>query len=383
MKRNNLLFTLAACLWLVSASGYRAVAEDNDALPALVQVLEQTDDLQFQLDVLKGMSEALKGRRDVPMPAGWDALASKLSHSPDPGVRELVQSLSVTFGSRGALDDLRRQLMNHQASLATRRKALEGLVAAKDAPLVPLLLQVFLGEPDLRAAALRALAVYDNTRTPAEILRVYPDLQAGEKADALHTLVSRAPYARTLLDRARAGTRGPEGSDGRYRSPAPLERPRHRRGSGKAVGPGDARRKNRRRSRNTRRCSKQRPVLRPVPPAAAPSSPGPASNATRSMAWARKGRARPDRLQSRRPGLSAAERPRSQCDHPNDYRTSTLETKDEHLLTALSTRGKQQRGHPGDRRDETVTVPRPEIESLIQGDIFHDARGFAGGFQRE
>ena len=65
----------------ISAVGPTLFAQNDDALPALIEVLGQTDDAQFQLDVLKGMSEGLKGRRGVKMPAGWEQISAKLSKS--------------------------------------------------------------------------------------------------------------------------------------------------------------------------------------------------------------------------------------------------------------------------------------------------------------
>src|SRR6266536_2635861 len=77
--------------------------EQSEGLNAVVEVLKQSDDAQFQYDLLKGMSDGLKGRRGVAMPAGWEELTKKLAQSPNPQVRELAQSLSVTFGSATAL----------------------------------------------------------------------------------------------------------------------------------------------------------------------------------------------------------------------------------------------------------------------------------------
>ena len=42
----------------------------DPAVDALVGVLSEARDAQLQLDVLRGMSDALKGKRDVQMPAG-------------------------------------------------------------------------------------------------------------------------------------------------------------------------------------------------------------------------------------------------------------------------------------------------------------------------
>ncbi|MGN6385143.1 MAG: hypothetical protein ACTHMT_02780, partial [Verrucomicrobiota bacterium] len=48
-----------------------AQESSNAGLAGLVQVLDSTSDSQMQLDILKGISEALKGKRQVPMPDGW------------------------------------------------------------------------------------------------------------------------------------------------------------------------------------------------------------------------------------------------------------------------------------------------------------------------
>src|SRR5580765_8701427 len=95
------LALLAALLLLVPL--LPLAAQNDDALPALVEVLGQTDDPQFQFDVLKGMSEGLRGRRGVKMPAGWEEVSAKLAKSTNSQVRELAQSLSLTFGSASAL----------------------------------------------------------------------------------------------------------------------------------------------------------------------------------------------------------------------------------------------------------------------------------------
>jgi putative heme-binding domain-containing protein len=179
-------------------STWCAVAQDDDPLPALVQVLGTSDDAQFHLDILKGMSDGLKGRRRVTMPAGWEEIAAKLSKSPNAQVRELVQSLSVTFGSASALAALKQTLADSKADPKARQAALDALLAARE-PGLAASLQVLLKDPAIRAGALRGLAAYEDARTPESILEVYPSLSATERKDALNTLVSRAAFAKPLL----------------------------------------------------------------------------------------------------------------------------------------------------------------------------------------
>ncbi|NBV21676.1 MAG: hypothetical protein EBS05_07110 [Proteobacteria bacterium] len=163
-----------------------------------MQVLQSADDPQVQLDILKGLSDGLKGRRGVKAPAGWDAVATKLAQSPNPQVRELVQQLSLTFGSASALGDMRKQLLDAKLPPAQRLAALEALVGAKDATLAETLRQL-LAEPALRGAALRGLASYDDPKTPPAILALLPTLDPAGKRDAFSTLASRGSFAKTLV----------------------------------------------------------------------------------------------------------------------------------------------------------------------------------------
>ena len=194
------------CLWFLAVALPLASlrAQSDDALPILVQVLGTTDDAQAQLDILKGLADGLKGRRGVKAPAGWDAVAAKLGASANAQVKELVQQLSLVFGSASALADMRRQLLDAKTPTAQRVAALEALVAARDAGLAPTLRQL-LAEAALRGAALRGLAAYDDAQTPSAILALLPKLAGAEKRDALGTLASRLAFAKPLVAALAAG----------------------------------------------------------------------------------------------------------------------------------------------------------------------------------
>jgi putative heme-binding domain-containing protein len=192
------IFSLVIIACLCAMAPSRAAEDTSDGLGVLVELLGSNDDPQFQLDVLKGMSDGLKGRREVKMPAGWEAVAEKLAKSPNARVRELSQSLAVTFGSATALTALRETLLNAKAGGAARSNALVALLGAKDMKL-PAALQSLLKDPVMRGGALRGLAAYDDAKTPSAILDVYAHSSASEKKDALNALASRAHYAKALL----------------------------------------------------------------------------------------------------------------------------------------------------------------------------------------
>src|SRR4051812_5103220 len=184
----------------------RTMADDSgDTLGPLVQLLAESDDASFQLDILKGMSEALKGRAGIAMPASWPAAAEKLSKSSSPEVRQMAQSLSSFFGDPATMEKLKKVVKDKSAAAEVRRKALADLIEAKQKDLAPLL-QELIGDPDLRGQALRGLAGYEDPRTPAAIFANYGTFSSTDKLDALNTLASRDQYAQELLKKLRDKT---------------------------------------------------------------------------------------------------------------------------------------------------------------------------------
>jgi putative heme-binding domain-containing protein len=195
----------AVGLMVVATAGLRAEAPQHGrALAPLVRVLASSDDVAVQRDVLRGMCEALQGRRNVAAPQGWAAAYRKLASSPNREVRERALVLGLLFGDPQALTALRRTVTDTRADTAARRTALQALVE-KRVPEVPALLRELLTEPAMRGPALRALAAYNDPETPALVLRHYAGFGEAEKADAVATLASRPAYALALLDAMERG----------------------------------------------------------------------------------------------------------------------------------------------------------------------------------
>lgn len=170
----------------------------EEPVGALVAGLNAVDDDARRLEVLRGLSAALAGQRDVPMPRGWQAAELKLAASKHEEVRALAKELSVTFGSSAAMDHMRQLLADASAPVADRTAAVEALVAARDVKSVPTL-QRLLGDKSVRGAALRALAAFDDPKTPELILKNYKGLSVSERRDALNTLASRPSFAQHLF----------------------------------------------------------------------------------------------------------------------------------------------------------------------------------------
>jgi putative heme-binding domain-containing protein len=362
--------TILLALVCFGLAGFlKAQSENDSALSALVQVLSQTEDPQFQLDVLKGVTEAMNGRRAVKMPEGWEAIAEKLGKSPNADVRELAQSLSVTFGSASAFASLREQLMNRGATLATRTNALNSLTAAKDRALPPLL-QELLTDKNLRGPALRALAGYDDSKSAAAILLVYPSLESSERRDALNTLVSRAAFAKPLLaaiaDKTIASR---ELSADLIRQLRNLKNPEIDQLVAKFWGVARESAEDKLKEIAKYKAMLQSPGIRPAEAFRGRSVFARTCQQCHTL-FDVGGKVGPDLTGSNRNDLDYILQnmldPNAVI--PNDYRSSTLETKDDRVITGIVTK-QDNTSVTIITANETLTIPRNEIQSLRQSEI--------------
>jgi putative heme-binding domain-containing protein len=185
---------LVLAVVLLTAISTRAA----DPLASLIRVLSDSADPQVQLDVLRGLRDAARGRQQLPMPEGWPAVEERLVRSEHPEVRSLSRILGLTFGSETAQLALRSLLEDRQADLGQRREALAALIHVRDETL-PATLRALLNDPATRGDALRALAVFDDPATGHAILAHYRSLPTPERRDALNTLATRPTWARPLL----------------------------------------------------------------------------------------------------------------------------------------------------------------------------------------
>jgi putative heme-binding domain-containing protein len=365
---------IAGCVRAVLAAVLLAPAsaqaqENADTLSPLVEVLSQTDDPQFQLDILKGISEALKGRRQVAMPQRWEQVETKLSQSANPEVRTVAQALALTFGSNRALSALRSLLVDASAELPARRMALDSLFDAKDSGLAPLLQQL-LNDADLRAAALRSLAAYDDPKTPTAILAVYRTLNAGEKRDALNTLASRVTFAQPLVSAVGAGVVSSKDlSADVIRQLRNLKHATIDEEIRKVWGV----------ARDSTADKQQEIAKYRATYRAGGSQPGDAIRGRVVFArtcqqchtlFEEGGKVGPDLTGSNRADLEYILQnmvdPNAVI--PNDYRSSTLETKDDRIITGIVSK-QDDKSVTVLTANETLVLPRNEIKSLQQSDI--------------
>lgn len=149
--------------------------------------------------ILRGMNEGFRGRKDVPPPGNWAEASEALAKLDQPEIQSLRDSVAIAFGDPKAFAKLRTVLADTKAPTADRITAMSALVNGGDKMLAQVL-HAALVEPALRGPAIRALASYDDPKTPAVILSRWKELKSDEIRDALSTLSSRPTYANALLD---------------------------------------------------------------------------------------------------------------------------------------------------------------------------------------
>lgn len=193
------------CLWTLGLSLFSSVLLAEGPLDRLTALAAASPDIALRLDVLRGMEAALRGRNGVTAPTGWNELESILVAAPDAETQRLARNLGTVFGSARALNSLRAIASDSNAASADRTAALETLLRTRDAALVPLL-QKLTTEPGIRATALRGLAGFDDAKTPSVLLAGFSQFTATEQRDALNTLASRSTYARPLVEAVREGS---------------------------------------------------------------------------------------------------------------------------------------------------------------------------------
>ena len=193
---------LSVAVWNV---GSCVTSADDSPLNGLVNLLSEVDDANFQLDLLNGMHDALRGRKNVSMPTGWPVAYKKLSASADKRVRDKSLLLALIFKDPNAVTSLRNVMMDVKADAKDRSQAIQSLVET-GAPNLANALQKLLGDTAVRASVLRALASIDDERTPVLLIEQYETFNATDKQHAVNTLASRPSSAAQLLAAIRAGT---------------------------------------------------------------------------------------------------------------------------------------------------------------------------------
>jgi putative membrane-bound dehydrogenase-like protein len=187
----------------------RRLAEELDKKPGpvdeLIAKVSSSTDPAFQLDILQGLSEGLRGWRKAPRPSGWESLASTLSTSGNDAIKGRVRDLGVLFGDGRALDDMRKIALDDKSDIETRRAALRSLINDKPADLRSIC-EKLLKVRFLNTTAVRGLALFDDPSIGQSLAKSYKSFHPSERASVIDTLASRASFAKALLEQLAGGS---------------------------------------------------------------------------------------------------------------------------------------------------------------------------------
>jgi putative heme-binding domain-containing protein len=148
---------------------------------------------------LAGLWLAMEPRANLPMPAGWKAVAPKLYGNANPKVQRLAERLAAVFGDDSAFPRLRTTLADTSADAEARKHAFAVLSRAQDRASLNTFVAL-LNDSAFRLPAIQLLARFDAPPVSDALIRQFKGYSPTEKSAALTTLTGRAPYAVALLE---------------------------------------------------------------------------------------------------------------------------------------------------------------------------------------
>lgn len=172
---------------------------DSQAMDTLVAGLAKAESSNSQLTFLKAIRSALVGQRQASAPKGWAQASGKLLQSSNAEVVLQATALGVTFGDEASLSQMRSQIANDSVDQQTRLVALNSLLDAGDKGLLPTLSSLLESEGELKEAAIRGMAQYDDATVAPALLGAYQEMTPQERRLSLGTLCSRVDSGKTLL----------------------------------------------------------------------------------------------------------------------------------------------------------------------------------------
>jgi len=155
-------------------------------------------------DIVAGLSAGLRGWRKARSPDGYARLAGLVADRLDEGSRARLREIDIVFGEGRGQAEVRAIALDTSASPEARREAIAALAAVEpdDGAAV---FQRLLADRAVIAAALGALARYDDPATPDAALRQIGLFAPDDRIALVDLLASRPAYAVRLLDAVAEG----------------------------------------------------------------------------------------------------------------------------------------------------------------------------------
>jgi putative heme-binding domain-containing protein len=169
-----------------------------EGMERLVAAIADTRDENVQQNLLAGIADGLSGWRRAPKPAGWDALAKRLSQG-DATRASVVRDLSAVFGDGRAIDEIRRLVLDDKADAGLRLSALETLVRQGGDSVRGICLGL-LGDRRFNMLAAEGLSRSDDAEVAQSLVAAYGRFTSPARPKLIGILASRRTFATSLLD---------------------------------------------------------------------------------------------------------------------------------------------------------------------------------------
>jgi len=180
----------------------RRLAESmQDQLTPIEQLLGRITtiaDPALRLNVLGGISDAMKGWVSTPQPANWTAFVQSIKKD-EISLATTARELGVLFGDGRAIDEIRALVLDDAAEIGIRRSALIALVNQRPEDLSAVC-EKLLGDQRLSGVAAKGLALEDASENANMIIKFYNRFRGTDRPAIIASLVARPSFARELVN---------------------------------------------------------------------------------------------------------------------------------------------------------------------------------------
>ena len=174
---------------------------DANNLKPLVAALGEKSDSQEQL--LAGMIAGMDGNMDLKEPDNWQATYKTLQKNK--ALVPMADQIAQNFGNAEVAKKLLAVINDSSSPLQAKQDAIEALALNQNPELQEKIAEL-LNNPELKTAAIKAIAAYDSENLAKALFGIYPKLSVKNKEDAILTMASRPRYAKFLANGLKDGS---------------------------------------------------------------------------------------------------------------------------------------------------------------------------------
>ena len=180
----------------------RRFAEDLEKNPAPLDgllALSLGGDASFHADIVRGLTDAVRGWRKAKAPRMWASFSAKVAPGADAATAGRLRDLGILFGDGRALDEFRNVVTNVSASSTVRLAALQSLLDSRAENLGPLLKQAT-NDAALRASAVIGLVQLGDPEGVVLATGRYAWVPSSNRPALLAAMVARPSSALALVE---------------------------------------------------------------------------------------------------------------------------------------------------------------------------------------